>query len=41
MIFWGWLVAAFMGGALFGLFAAAFSWISRDPERGRKESDKE
>lgn len=36
MIHWAWLIFAFMGGAIFGLFLMAFAAVSREDENKKK-----
>lgn len=36
MIHWAWLIFAFFGGVIFGLFVMAFAAISRE-EKGKRK----
>lgn len=36
MIHWAWLVFAFFGGFVFGLFTLAFAEVSKREEKGKK-----
>ena len=36
MIHWAWLIFAFIGGVIFGMFVIAFAEVSREDEKQRK-----